>query len=196
MSVQGGAVAATGGTIRTRAAASAGAHAIGLLTLFAMLTGLAACHRGKAAAVAAPTPALAPLERMARLYYDNGGGIQDSLRMVVRDAATFGNLWKRATSQQDQPPPVPNVEFDHQMVLVAGAGRMTPEDQIQMDSVGVRKEAGADGKVRDVLTAYVRTIVGCHRFNAAAYPLEIVQVRRFDGPVRFAETRVTPTNCR
>ncbi len=196
MSVQGWAVAAAGGTMRRGAGGSAGAHAKRLLALLAVLTGLAACHRGKPAAVAAPTPALAPIERMARLYYDNGGGIQDSVRMVVRDAPAFAKLWQRATSQQDQPPPVPTVDFDHQMVLVAGAGRMTPEDQIQVDSVGVRKESGADGKVRDVLTAYIRTIVGCHRFNAAAYPLEIVQIRRFDGPVRFAEMRITPTNCR
>ncbi len=195
MSVHGWAVAARGGRDGRRDGASDGARPIrNLLLCVAATAALAACGRGHAPPPAAG-PSLAPIAPMARLYYDNGGGIQDSTRLVVRDAAALGKVWQRATSQQQEPPPVPTIDFEHQMVIVAGAGRMTPEDQITVDSVGVRKES-ADGKVRDVLTAYIRTVEGCHRFRAAAYPLEIVQVRRFDGPVRFAEQRIKPTTCR
>ena len=194
MNVRKWAVAAVCGTNRRRADAPSCARPM-VLVLLTIAPGLAGCGRGHAPQTPTPGPSLAPIAPMARLYYDNGGGIQDSTRVVVRDAAAFAKVWQRATSQQTEPPPVPTVDFDRQMVLVTGSGRMTPEDQITVDSVGVRKET-AEGKTRDVLMAYVRTTEGCHRFRAAAYPLEIVQVRRFDGPVRFAETRVKPTTCR
>src|SRR5687768_11073892 len=63
----------------------------------------------------------------ARLYSDNAGGIQDSLRTVVRDEATLRQLWERATTGQSAPPPLPRVDFAREMVLVVGAGRKTPQ---------------------------------------------------------------------
>jgi hypothetical protein len=156
--------------------------------------GLGACHHRGAAPPPQPA-ALAPISPLARLYSDNVGGIQDSVRLVIRDAREFANVWQKATSGQASPAPVPNVDFGHEMVLVAGAGRMTPDDQIRIDSVGVSKER-ENGQVRDVLKAWVETTEGCHRFRADAYPIEIVRVQRFDGPVRFVEHRVQPTGCR
>ena len=162
----------------------------GLLVLVA-----GGCFRHHAAAPAQAAPALAPISPLARLYYDNTAGIQDSVRMVVRDPNTLTSVWQRATAGQATPPPAPTIDFGRDMVIVAGAGRMTPDDQIRVDSVGMRKES-ADGKVRDVLTAWVSTIESCRRFRTDAYPLEIVRVRRFEGTVRFAEQRVKQTGCR
>jgi hypothetical protein len=161
----------------------------GLLVLL-----LAACGRHAAPPPQVAAPALAPISPLARLYYDNSGGIQDSVRLVVRDANALASVWQRATSGQASPPVQPTVDFSKEMVIVVGAGRMTPDDQIRVDSVGMRKE-NADGKVRDILTAWVSTIESCRRFRADAYPVEIVRVRRFEGTVRFAEQRVKPTGC-
>ncbi|MBX6366072.1 MAG: hypothetical protein IRZ00_19665 [Gemmatimonadetes bacterium] len=170
----------------------------GLIALAPVLTVavLAACHRGSSAAAPAPQPPALPLLPMARLYSDNGGGIQDSVRLVVRDQATLEEVWKQATAGQASPPPLPTVDFTKEMVLVVGAGRKTPEDQIHVDSVAVRRVAGVGGKEEEAMAAIVRTLEGCRRFRADAYPVEIVRVRRFTGPVIFEERQDRATDCK
>ncbi|MGH7504597.1 MAG: hypothetical protein ACRELX_03060, partial [Longimicrobiales bacterium] len=76
------------------------------------------------------------------------------------------------------------------------AGRMTPDDQIQVDSAYVTREMDASGGMEETLNLLIRTITGCRRFNAAAYPLDIVRVRRFDGPIKFVERSVQAEGCR
>jgi len=132
---------------------------------------VAACHRG-----AAGMEMLTPVLSTARVYYDDGPAFRDSVRMVVRDGAAWRTVWAQATSAQPAPPPLPAVDFEREMVLVVGAGKMTPGDQIHVDSAGVR---------RDFFVAVVRTIVQCRPFPADAYPLEIVRVARSDKTATF-----------
>jgi hypothetical protein len=87
------------------------------------------------------------------------------------------------------------MDFGSHMVVVASAGRMTPEDRIRVDSVGVREVTDAVGDSEDVMLVVVRTTEGCSRFNVDAYPVEIVRVPRFDGAVRFLERRDTDQSC-
>ena len=129
---------------------------------------VAACHRG-----AAGMEVLTPVLSTARVYYDDGPAFRDSVRMVVRDGAAWRTVWAQATSAQPAPPPLPAVDFEREMVLVVGAGKMTPGDQIHVDSAGVR---------RDFFVAVVRTIVQCRPFPADAYPLEIVRVDQISLP--------------
>src|SRR5439155_15027409 len=105
----------------------------------------------------------------ARVYYDDGPAFRDSVRIVVRDGDAWRAVWAQATSTQPSPPPLPAVDFTREMVLVVGAGRMTPGDQIHVDSAGVR---------RDFFVAVVRTIVQCRPFPAPASPLDIVRLSR------------------
>ena len=144
-------------------------------------TFVAACHRGPPG-----LEVLTPVLSTARVYYDDGPAFRDSVRMVVRDGAAWRTVWAQATSTQPAPPPLPTVDFEREMVLVVGAGRMTPGDQIHVDSAGVR---------RDFFVAVVRTIVQCRPFPADAYPLEIVRVTRSDKPPTFVERRERATNC-
>lgn len=164
-----------------------------LLLPAALLLG-AACHRGHPAAPPAPAPAWTPVQGMTRVYYDNSGGITDSVTTVIRDAPSLQRVWTQAVSKQTAPPPVPEADFARDMFLVVGAGRQTPDDRVVVDSVGVRRPppgvAGAP-----TLTVFARIVEGCHRFQADAYPVEIVRVPRFDGPVRFVEERQKPTDC-
>ncbi len=141
------------------------------------------------------SPPLLPVPSASVLYYDNQGALRDSVRMVVRDEAGLRALWGRVTAGQSSPPPAPAVAFDREMVLVVGAGRKSPEDQIQVDSVGVRREMGPSGRMRDVLAVQVRTTEGCGRFRTAAYPVQIVRVRRYDGEVGFVERRERAEGC-
>ena len=163
-----------------------------------VLMSLAACglRGGGGASPAAPAaPAWSALPSTALVYYDNSGGIQDSLRLVVRDAGAFQEIWRQATASQSSPPPVPGVDFEREMVLVVGAGRMTPEDMIRVDSVTVREERPAGGPARRVMEVLVHTVQGCQTFASDAYPLAILRVQRFNGDVRFTERRGRAEGC-
>lgn len=167
-----------------------------LLVLALLVAAVPACRRGGGGGpVLAPAPVLAPLPEDALVYYDNSGGIQDSIRTVVRDAEGFDEVWRRATSTQESPPARPAIDFSREMVLVVGAGQMTPEDLIRVDSVGVREESVPGTERTRFLEAVVRTVEGCLGFRAEAYPLAIVRVRRFDGEVRFTERRGVAEGC-
>jgi len=119
------------------------------------------------------------------LYYDNGGGIRDSLRVIARTQDTLAAYWRRATSTQASPPPMPSVDFNREMVIVVATGRRTPEEQIHVDSLLVRPELMPTGRREEQLTIVVRLVVGCGRIRTPAYPVEIVRARRFDGHVAW-----------
>lgn len=121
------------------------------------------------------------------LFTDNRGGIRDSTRAVIRDAGRLATIWEQATAPQATPPSVPGIDFDREMVILVAYGRATPEEEIHVDSLLVRREMDARGDEREVLHIVVRSVKGCGRFRTEAFPLEIVSVRRFDGPVSWDE---------
>lgn len=169
------------------------------LVLLVLMVVAVACGRGQSPAPSlsgpqGPPPA-EPYPVPQRLYYDNGGGIQDSLRVVIREEGSLRSRWEQATSRQAVPPPHPEVDFGREMVVLVSAGRMTTEDQIQVDSAVVVQAMDPEGEMRGVLTLFVRTTRGCGRFNVDAYPLEILRLRRFDGDVRFSERIVQAEGC-
>lgn len=161
---------------------------------FVLIGTVTGCGRGgsPSASPAPEAPVWSAIPAAARLYYDNSGGVRDSLRLVIRDASTMQEVWARATSSLDQPPAVPFIDFDTDMLLLVAAGRKTAEEQIRVDSVSVRQPSGVE---EEMLFAIVRLTEGCQRFNIEAFPLEIVRVRRFDGPVEFVERRERPADC-
>ena len=122
----------------------------------------------------------------ARLYIDDGIGITDSSRIVIRDTAAYRKAWSTATRAQRNEPARPAIDFEREMVIVASAGRMRPGDRIRVDSVGVRKDA---------LTVLVRTSAGCSAMPGAAYPVEIVRVPAVKGTVSFEERRERAEGC-
>lgn len=167
----------------------------GRLIPLVLLIVLAACGRGRPAQPAGPPP-VAPFPAPVRIYYDNSGGIADSVRMVIRDAAEFERVWRQATSRQGSPPPAPTIDFAQDMVLVVGAGRLTPDDRIAVDSVGLAREMNAAGQMEESLRVIVQTTIACQQFELDAYPLELVRVRRYSGDVRFVDRRAQAENCR
>jgi hypothetical protein len=153
-----------------------------LLAMGGVVTGLA-CGRGGGGGI---TPSLTPVLPSTRLYSDDGPAFTDSVRLAIRDMATWQQVWAQATSTQGSPPPLPQVDFTQEMVLVAAAGQMHPGDQIRIDSAGVR--AG-------VFVAIVRTITACRPFPAAAYPLDIVRVQLSEREVTWNERRERAPDC-
>lgn len=174
------------------------------LTLLGILTGitLVGCGRlrgggggGGDGGGARQPAALAPVTIEARLWRDDGGGIADSAEHVIRDAATMRDFWERATSTQATPPALAEIDFGRQMVLIVAAGRMSPEDEIRIDSVGVRSEAGPSGGRQNVLAVLYTITENCSRFPGDVYPVEIVRVSRFEGQVRFIGRRHRTEKC-
>lgn len=129
---------------------------------------------------------LIPVLSSARVYYDDGPAFKDSVRLVVRDSTTWTRVWAQATSTQPSPPPLPAIDFGREMTVLVAAGRMTPGDQIRVDSAGVRQ---------GFFVVVVRTIVECRPFPAEAYPLEIVRVRQSDKQPSFVERRERAAHC-
>ena len=129
---------------------------------------------------------LRPVLPTARVYYDDGPAFRDSVRMVVRDINQWQSVWARATSTQASAPPIPTIDFGREMIVLVGAGKMSPGDQIRVDSAGVR---------RGYFVAVVRTIVECRPFPAEVYPLEIVRVARSERPPTFIEVRERAAHC-
>ena len=149
--------------------------------MIAQLLLFGACRRASPA-----MESLRPVLPTSRIYYDDGPAFRDSVRIVVRDIATWQKIWAQATSTHASAPPIPAVDFGHEMVVVVGAGRMSPGDQIRVDSAGVR---------RGFFVAVVRTIVECRPFPAEAFPLEIVKVPRSDRQPTFEERRERAAHC-
>jgi hypothetical protein len=154
-----------------------------------------ACAAAACGGRAKAPPALSPLPQAFVVYEDDAGGLRDSVRLVVRSAAELDGLWRQATQGQDQPPPLPAVDWNREMVLAVAAGRMSPGDRIQVDSVGMRREPGDDGRMRDVLAVLVRTTQSCGGFTNPAFPVNVVRVRRYAGPVVFVERRDRAEGC-
>ncbi len=172
--------------IRGRARAWNGARVPLLLLALVLVWG---CGRGGDApppAPAEPENPMVPLAQSALLYYDDRGGIPDSTRTVIRDPDAWHTQWERATSRRSDPPPPPSVDFDEYMVLLAGAGRMSPGARIQVDSAGARRERTTEAD-EDVFEVVVRTVHGCEGILADVHPVTIVRVPRFDGRVSFVE---------
>jgi hypothetical protein len=148
-----------------------------------------------------PAPAqqqdvLGPVSPASRLYSDNAGGFTDSTRIVVRSEDEWNEVWEQATSHRSNAVPRPPVDFAEHMVVVVAAGRMTPEDQIRVDSVGVRSVRNESGGLEDVYEIVVRTTEGCGRLRVDAFPFEIIRTSLFEGPVRFVERRAALEGCR
>lgn len=160
---------------------------------FLLVTVAAACGRPSPA----PLPAaLAPVTEQAELLYLTTSGVRDSGQVVIRDAAAFRDLWRRATSAQSNAVAAPTVDFTRDMVVMVAGGRMSPADQIHVDSVGVRRESTASGRARDVLAVVYSVREACSRLNGDAYPVDIVRVQRYAGEVRFVAHRVRGSDCR
>jgi hypothetical protein len=151
----------------------------------------AGCGKGRPGPAAAPPPE--PFPPPTQLYSDNGGGVRDSTRVIVRDASTLATYWQQATSAQPSPPPAPAVDFNRDMVIVVATGRMTAEDAVQVDSLFTRDELTESGRRVETLTVVVRTLQGCGRIKIPAYPVVIVKARRFTGPVKYEESRIRAT---
>ena len=161
-----------------------------LLFCSAGIAVLSACHHAKVpeAPIAKPEPVfeMKPLDPSFKLYTDNVLGFADSARIIVRDTIVMRETWNQATKGQPTPLPMPIIDFNKELVVVAAGGRLKPGDVVSVDSIGTRGAA---------TVVVVRTSIACQPFPSDAFPFEIVKIPRLNGPIHFVEHHIRPQDC-
>ncbi len=120
------------------------------------------------------------------LFSNRQSGIRDALRLVVRDAESWGRLWTDVAGPRTPPPDRPDVDFEQEMMIVAAVGmRGTGGYGIEIEEV---YQEGAR-----LVAVVVETSPGpdCMTTQAFSAPAVGVRVARSDLPVSFVERRVT-----
>lgn len=151
---------------------------------------------------ASPLPAAAPAapavrgdERLALHRFGGStpfayySGLDDSARMVVRDAASWRAKWHEINREMRPVPPLPSVDFSREMVVVAALGRRPSGGwSIVVDSALWRSDA------TEVFVRQLAPGRGCFTSAAISSPVDVVRLPRTDAPVRFRE-RLVREDC-
>jgi hypothetical protein len=108
-------------------------------------------------------------------------------RLVVKDAAVWGSVWRSIVGKVSPTPPEPSVDFAHEMVVVAAMGQR-PTGGYVIDVIDAVSDK--DGKLKVAVT---ETSPGqhCAVTDALTEPVDVVIVRRTEGAVDFGERQQT-----
>ncbi len=134
----------------------------------------------------APAPAVTRIDSSA-IVLASGQGLGDPTRAVIRDSTAWEAFWNQAHALVEPAPPVPAVNFEESMLLVAALGtRSTGGHAVMIDSV-------ARGPTLRVFVTAVAPGADCMTTMSISWPVQVVRVPRFDGSVEFVEAeRVQP----
>jgi hypothetical protein len=119
-----------------------------------------------------------------RTSYLNGG-VSQRARLVIRDRAEFTELWNKIMSAISDKPPMPEVDFSREMLIVAAMGPRPSPYEIIIDSAC---------EVDNQLEVVVRSIkfVPCGAYlGLLPQPVDIIRLPKTDLPVVFRETEFT-----
>jgi hypothetical protein len=107
-------------------------------------------------------------------------GIRESLQVLIRSDPEWADLWRRHTAPVLPPPPVPQIDFGHQMVIGVFIGKR-PSGGHEVEVVDVREAAGR------LAVRYRGKIppAGMLTTQALTYPYHLIRLRRSDLPVAF-----------
>lgn len=116
-------------------------------------------------------------------------GVSDSLRVVIRDVESWHRYWTTIHRPFIPPPPVPTVDFEREMVLLA--------------SLGTRASGGFAIRIEGAIADSGRLVVqirrsmpgtGCALPAVVTQPVDIARIPVSRAPIAFAE-RVERTDC-
>jgi protease stability complex PrcB-like protein len=137
-----------------------------------------------------------PLTRLVITFGTNttsiwGAGIWDGMRIVIRDRATWENIWKRILSPDpyhdpyQAVPSLPQIDFSKEMLIVAAMGRRP--------SGGYRILIDRARETRTSIEVEVQNISSCGTAPAImTAPIDIVRIPKTDLPVTFKEIEIRP----
>ena len=112
------------------------------------------------------------------------------LRQVIRDAATWTQVWADLRAGSSLPATPPAVDFQIDMVIVAALATQPCVSQVTVRAI--TGDAGKTGNIRvDVLEEPTASSCRC---TTAQRPFHVVRLPRTDGSVQFTSTQ-TPRTC-
>ena len=151
-----------------------------------LLVALAASSQSAQAQVAAtPVPDVMKLSGPRTSYLK--GGISQRARLVIRERDEFNELWNQIMRPVSNKPPLPEVDFSREMIIVAAMGQQTSLYDIVIESAC---------EVDNQLEVLVSTdFLKCGLQLGMTEPLDIARLSKTDLPVVFRETEVT-SDCK
>ncbi|MES2521447.1 MAG: protease complex subunit PrcB family protein [Gemmatimonadota bacterium] len=156
--------------------------AIGYLAVVALTAGCDSATTAPPPGVPAGSTALQVLtvpDSVAQHLYS---GIKDRRRLVIRDMVTWTQLWNEATQQRQPRPPVPQVDFTREVLIVASMGSR-PTGGYSIDIPNVYESGGQ----RYVVVREVSPGAGCVLTQALTAPVIAVRVSQHAGSTSFVE---------
>ena len=116
-------------------------------------------------------------------------GIVKRLRIVIRDRDAWVELWKQLSSKQFPQPPLPEIDFSREMLIVVAMGEQgTGGFSISVDGVYEK-----NNKIEVIVKSF-RPGKKCMLTQALTQPVDVVRLKKSDYSVVFRETSETK-NC-
>ena len=112
----------------------------------------------------------------------------NALRLVIKNRDEFSNFWKRFTAQVPPGqwvPPLPEIDFSKEMVVVAAMGRRPTSGYWTI----IDGACEVDGQV-EVFVSNVEGATCAGNFPVETYPADAVRLPQTDLPIVFRETQV------
>jgi hypothetical protein len=145
---------------------------------------------------------LGPKRSGPRTSYASASGVRDRRRMVIRDRETWADVWKQIYSGSrsftlgpggetipNLPPPVPQIDFSHNMLLVVTMGS-EPTSGYAIVVDGVYEHANQ----LEVVVRNVSPGRSCINFQYPTQAVDIVELEKREGSVVFRDVDIV-TDC-
>lgn len=123
--------------------------------------------------------------RQSPTAYATYSGLSDSLRTVVRDSVQWSALWRGITRPFYPPPPLPHVDFDRDMLVVAALGaRATGGYDVVIEG------AQQDASTIEIALRTSSPAPGCPVSAAMTQPVDLATIPASPRTVRFRERSI------
>jgi len=131
-----------------------------------------------------------PVTRLVVTFGSNtmpisNGAIRDELRLVIRDRQAWASIWKRLLSNIPSLPPLPEIDFSREMLVVVSMGSR-PDSGYRI-IVNSARELRTRVEVEVVSSGPCGLMLGIE-----TAPVDIVRIPKTDFPVTFREVE---TKC-
>ncbi|MGH8863702.1 MAG: protease complex subunit PrcB family protein [Burkholderiales bacterium] len=125
---------------------------------------------------------LVPVARLRpdTISFTQTSGIDEPGQFVLRDADGWATVWQRIHGRSRPLPPVPAIDFDHEMVVVVALGRQ------QSGGYTIRVErAYLEGSTTVIIVREESPGEGCIVTDAITSPVDIATLPLSPEPVEF-----------
>lgn len=111
-------------------------------------------------------------------------GFDQPARLVIRDPITWANAWQQTFKGSSPMPPVPDVDFTREVVVLAALGSHSTGGYAILIEGATATDAGTSVAIRSISPG-----AACGTTQAFTQPVDIARVPRRDGKVSFVEQK-------